>query len=128
MGTQRDVCRFASRGVNVYCRPLGEFSDLYQYIGVLTDDEALKGICEDYIDALLGAEMQKKLTEIGMLSPYFDIYSADNPAADEMEKVNSHYTLNVFTSDSGMTDVEAAARKTLTGENAEVLKNFLKVI
>ena len=45
-----------------------------------------------------------------------------------MEKVNSHYTLNVFTSDSGMTDVEAAARKTLTGENAEVLKNFLKVI
>ena len=99
LGTQRDVCRFASRGVNVYCRPLGEFSDLYQYIGVLTDDEALKGICEDYIDALLGAEMQKKLTEIGMLSPYFDIYSADNPAADEMEKVNSHYTLNVFTSD-----------------------------
>ena len=128
LGTQRDICRFASRGVNVYCRPVNEFSDLYQYIGVLTDDEALKGICEDYIDALLSEETQKKLTEIGMLSPYFDIYSADNSAADELEKAGVRYTLNVFTSDSGMTDVETAARETLTGGNAEVLKNFLKAI
>ncbi|MFR1984192.1 MAG: hypothetical protein ACLS4Z_11150 [Christensenellaceae bacterium] len=88
LGTQRDVCRFASRGVNVYCKPISDYSDLYQYIAVTSRDAEIKKICDDYVESLLGEKNQKKLTEIGMLSPYYDIYSSQ-PAADELERAGS---------------------------------------
>lgn len=128
LGTQRDVCRFASRGVNVYCKPISDYSDLYQYIAVTSRDAEIKKICDDYVESLLGEKNQKKLTEIGMLSPYYDIYSSDNPAADELERARIGYTLNVFTSAEGLNGVNAAAKDVLAGGNAEVLKNFLKAI
>lgn len=128
LGTQRDVCRFAARGVNVYCRPLGEFSDLYQYIAVLAEGEAEREICGEYIRTLLGEDSQKRLTEIGMFSPFFDIYGADDPIADEMERITARYTLGAFTSAEGLREANAAAKSALGGGSAEVLKNFLKAI
>lgn len=91
-------------------------------------DAEIKKICDDYVESLLGEKNQKKLTEIGMLSPYYDIYSSDNPAADELERARIGYTLNVFTSAEGLNGVNAAAKDVLAGGNAEVLKNFLKAI
>ena len=38
LGTQRDKCRFASRGAAVYAKPLTEFCDLYQYVSVLSEE------------------------------------------------------------------------------------------
>lgn len=128
LGTQRDVCRFASRGVNVYCDPLYGFSDLYQYIAVLAEGESEREVCCDYVESLLNESNQKKLTEIGMMSPYYDIYSSENPLADEMERGTARYTLNVFTSLNGLKEANDAAKAVLAGGNAEVLKNFLKAI
>ncbi len=39
LGTQRDRCRFVSRGVEVYEKPLNEFCDLYQYVSVLSAEK-----------------------------------------------------------------------------------------
>lgn len=128
LGTQRDICRFASREINVYMKPLAEFSDLYQYIAVLTEDKEEKRICDEYVESLLSEKNQKKLTEIGMFSPIYDIYTIDDALADEMEKINARYTLNVFTSPSGLKEVNEAAKSSLAGGNTEVLKNFLKAI
>ena len=41
LGTQRDKCRFASRGAAVYAKPLAEFCDLYQYVSVLSEVSAV---------------------------------------------------------------------------------------
>ena len=123
-----NISIFWVRSVNVYCKPISDYSDLYQYIAVTSRDAEIKKICDDYIESLLGEKNQKKLTEIGMLSPYYDIYSSDNPAADELERARIGYTLNVFTSAEGLNGVNAAAKDVLAGGNAEVLKNFLKAI
>ena len=53
---------------------------------------------------------------------------ANKTAADELERARIGYTLNVFTSAEGLNGVNAAAKDVLAGGNAEVLKNFLKVI
>lgn len=128
LGTQRDVCRFSSRGVNVYCRPLYEFSDLYQYIAVMTADEGEREICRDYIESLLSETTQKRLTEIGMLSPFYDVYSSDSPLADELERGAARYTLSAFTSLSALREANDAAKAALAGGSAEVLRNFLKAV
>ena len=128
LGTQRDICRFASRGVNVFCRPLGEFSDLYQYIAVLAEEERDREICKEYLDCLLGEENQKKLTGIGMLSPYYDIYGADEPLADELERITARYTVSAFATADALRSANDAAKSVQEGGSAEVLKNFLKAI
>lgn len=128
LGTQRDVCRFASRGTQVYCRPAGEFSDLWQYIAVLAEGAEDREICGEYVRLLLGEESQKRLTEIGMFSPYFDVYGADGGLADEMERVTARYTIGAFASPEGLKSADDAAKSVLNGGDAEVLKNFLKAI
>ena len=128
LGTQRDACRFHSRGVNVYCRPIDGYSDLYQYISVLTDEPIRQEICRGYIQALVGEKTQKKLTELGMLSPYFDIYTSDSPLQDELERVHVKTTLGAFVSEAGLTALGEAAARALREGNMEVLKNFLKQV
>ena len=66
LGTQRDVCRFVSRGVNVYQKPLNEFCDLYQYVSVLSADKG--DDCLAFVKELLSENTQKELDSIGMLS------------------------------------------------------------
>lgn len=65
LGTQRDVCRFSSRGVNVYRKPLSQFCDLYQYISVLSAEK--RDDCFVLVESLLSEETQKELDTIGML-------------------------------------------------------------
>lgn len=125
-GTQRDACRFHARGVNVYCKAIDGFSDLYQYVAVLTEDRERQAVCEGYIERLLGQQTQKKLTEIGMFSPYYDIYDAASPIEDELERAKVKKTIGVFTSDDGLRAANEAAERALKEGNAEVLKNFLK--
>lgn len=65
LGTQRDVCRFISRGVNVYQKPLNEFCDLYQYVSVLSAEKGED--CFAFVEELLSENTQKELDSIGML-------------------------------------------------------------
>lgn len=64
LGTQRDKCRFTSRGVQVYEKPLNEFCDLYQYISVLSAEK--REDCLALVKTLLSDEIQKELDTIGM--------------------------------------------------------------
>lgn len=59
------MCRFSSRGVNVYRKPLSQFCDLYQYISVLSAEK--RDDCFALVESLLSEETQKELDSIGML-------------------------------------------------------------
>lgn len=108
LGTQRDRCRFAARGVSVYERPLAEFCDLYQYFSVLNREKREDALA--FLRELLSQDAQNALESIGML-----------PVSGEVPR----RTVNVFSSAEALAETERAAR-----ENADVkfIEKYLKTI
>ncbi len=105
LGTQRDVCRFASRGVTVYTRPLTEYNDLFLYISILSSEK--KKICLRLVEALLSDATQGRLSEIGFHSP----------ASESAVR-----TANVFTTAEGRERLLFAARE----NDGKFLEKYLK--
>ena len=87
LGTQRDECRFQTRGVTVYRKDLNDYCDLYQYISCLSAEKF--EVCIKFIDCLLGKEMQESLSQIGMF-----------PVSETQAK----NTVCVFSSDEALND------------------------
>ena len=108
LGTQRDVCRFATRGVGVYQKPLNEFCDLYQYISVLSAEK--QALCLDFVAELLSDGVQKELESIGMLS---------------VESGEALKTVSAFTDGDALNLVRDAA---MGAEPVKNLDKFLKNI
>lgn len=72
LGTTRDVHRILNRinlGTmqNIEFLPLGNFTDLVQYVGVLSEKKQL--VAESFINFLTSNETQKALKNIGLFSP-----------------------------------------------------------
>lgn len=106
LGTQRDACRFQSRGTQFYTRELPEFCDLFQYISVLSAQK--KEECLHYIEILLSDDVQDSLSDIGMLP------------AGEAEGC----TVSAFISDEAREELLIEARK----GDVKILEKFLKTI
>ena len=107
LGTQRDKCRFASRGAAVYAKPLTEFCDLYQYVSVLSEeayDDALF-----FVNTLRSEAVQCQLGDIGML-----------PAAGA-----AGYTTGAFMTAETSAAFAQAVR---AGEPRKNIENFLKTV
>ena len=113
LGTQRDVCRFQTRGVNVFSKALTAYSDLYQYIAVTTSDENKESLCGAFIDLLLSDEIQEGLSDIGM-------YSLKDSVADN--------TLSAFVSKEGLSSAREAAAEALQSGEIKILKSYLKTL
>ncbi len=64
LGTQRDRCRFAARGMQVEEEKLEGYCDLYQYFSVLSAEK--KEACLALLNALLSEENRARLSELGM--------------------------------------------------------------
>ena len=107
LGTQRDICRFAARGVSVYTRELPVFRDLYQYVAVLS--EHAYDDCMVFLNALLSEEVQRSLDAIGM-----------QPVAGA-----SGYTVGAFADGSQLQAVREAAHGENAGKN---IVKFLKTV
>lgn len=108
LGTQRDECRFVTRGVNVYRKDLNEYCDLYQYIACLNAKKSAD--CKKFIDVLLGQEVQGRLSEIGMFS---------------LGQTEAHKTVSVFSSDEALLSLSEAVRSKSDAKNID---KFLKNI
>lgn len=104
LGTQRDICRFSARGVQVEMRPLLKYNDLFQYVGILSAEKREEA--EAFAYALLSPETQGRLSEIGMFPP---------------EK-KAEYTVSVFSSEAALGEIARSAR---AGED---IGKFLKSI
>ena len=110
LGTQRDLCRFQARNVNVYYQALPAYCDIYQYISLLNPSAQREGLA--LLDELLSAP--EKLQDIGM----FAMGKADEFA------VQPQKTLGVFTSKETISGLEQAARK----GDKNFIEKFLKTI
>ena len=104
LGTQRDVCRFQTRGVSVQARPLTKYCDLYQYIGILSSEKRDASLA--FVEALLSPEVQGRLSQIGM-------FPLEN---------NAERTVSVFSSREALGRLAAAARE------GDVPEKYLKSI
>ncbi len=110
LGTQRDLCRFKTRGENVFYRPLPAFCDLYQYFSVLSTEK--RDDCLALLDELLASG--EKLGEIGMYPAEEDGDFAEKPAS----------TVGVFSSREALGEILQAARQ---GDEKN-LRKFLKTV
>lgn len=111
LGTQRDVCRFDTRGVSVYRQEINEYSDLYQYIAVTAKEEKDVAACMGFVDFLLSSEIQESLADIGM-------YSVKDTAAEN--------TLSAFVSKAGLQSALKESRRALRTGEIKILKTYLK--
>lgn len=125
LGTQRDVWRFETRGFAVSAKPLEKFCDLWQYISVCTENAEKYGACLDFIRLLLSEEMQKKLSGIGMLSPYCSVY--DGGAMRAMEDAAPVFSFRAYADEAAREAFAALADAVLKGDEngAKKLENYL---
>lgn len=105
LGTQRDVCRFAARGVSVESKPLTKYCDLFQCVSVLSREK--RELCNRFVSLLLSPETEAMLSEIGMDPP--------DPRGE---------ILNVFTSQGTREELLSHAR----AGDINFLGKFLKSI
>ncbi len=113
LGTQRDVCRFQTRGANVYALPLTAYNDLYQYIAVTSSDGEKTALCEAFVDSLLSEETQAELSRIGMYP---------------LSAASAEYTLSAFVDGAGLAAVRAAGEEALRTGEIKILKTYLKTL
>jgi len=127
IGTQRDVCRFQSRNLEVQMQPLGEYSELYQYISLLTNDKIKSVIAKKFINYLLSENVQKKLTTISMMSVNYKIYNSDNIHMQQLELSKTKTTISVFTPLSTRQQFYDNSITALNGDSEALkkIKNFL---
>ncbi len=125
LGTQRDVTRLLNRGMEFNITPLGEFNDLYQYIGVTSTDTAKALYAEKFINYLVSDKVQKKLNKISMFSPYIDVGFEEEPL-QEMQNVKQNKTISAFTSAVQLKNLQELSLAALRGdENAKIkIKNI----
>lgn len=107
LGTQRDACRFASRGVQVYTKPLPDYCDLYQYISVLSS--AKWDDCLHFVQELLSDETQGALAQIGMTSAMGD---------------STRFTVSAFSDDAALNSLRETARSGGLKNPEKFLKNI----
>ncbi len=69
IGTQRDIYRLNSRGYEFEFEPYGDYTDLIQYIAVLSADEQRAIKAKNFAEYLISDEVQLRLNEIGLFSP-----------------------------------------------------------
>lgn len=111
LGTQRDVCRFDTRGATVYRQELVEYGDLYQYIAVTAREEKDVAACTGFVNFLLSSEIQESLADIGM-------YPVKDTAAKS--------TLSAFVSKAGLQEAREESRRALRTGEIKILKTYLK--
>lgn len=125
LGTQRDVARLMSRNLSFYIQPITNFSNLQQYISITTADKGRIASCQSYIELLLSQEIQKKLSQIGMMSLQHNIYTAEHPLYT-VEQNKPHWTISPFLDAEKLQQLITLAMEALKGDKnlAQNLQKF----
>ena len=126
LGTQRDAWRFQSRNVSVEATPINEYSDLRQYVVMMSDEN--KELCERYINLLCSEKIQARLPEIGMFSPTYSVYGGKEFLCSALESGKIKYFYPAYATLQGRETLRRAAAGVMRGEEKlENLKKLLKV-
>ncbi len=88
LGTQRDIFRLKSRGMNFKIKPVTEFNDLYQNISIITNDIKKYTLAKDFINHLMSC--YNKISKLGLFSDNQKIYDDE---LSQMESIEFTYKL-----------------------------------
>lgn len=116
LGTQRDIYRLKTRGINFKVKPVTEFNDLYQNISITTSDSKKVLYANQFIDYLLKEE--QNITKLGLMgnNRYYD---------DEMSQMESiTYEFKLISPVSEDTHIELLSA--IGKSDVNLLKNLLK--
>lgn len=121
LGTQRDINRLLTRGMDFTVKPLSGYNDLYQYISVVTENTEKAGYAQKFAEFLVSYEEQKKLSAIGMFSCFYET-EYDSPELSFMQKTDIENTLSAFSSKELIKELQERGVKAVTGDNDEFIK------
>lgn len=126
LGTQRDVFRLEKNGAAFLAEPLEEFSDLFQYIAVCTEDSFRRALCEEFVKFLLSEEIQKGVVSLGMFPAEGNPYREG--ALSLYDRSKTAYTVSPFLSEENAAKYRDPTFFGQDGEitDAERLKSGLK--
>ena len=125
LGTQRDLKRLSARKVDFYAKPIGDFSDIAQYVTITATDAERYAESLSFIEYLISEESQKKLVKIGMQSPFYDVYDGEELFGFNFSKIG--YTVSPFTQSSALCAIISQVnQKNPTNDSLLRVKNVLK--
>ncbi len=126
LGTQRDVNRLQVRGMSVNCAPLDKFNDLYQYVSITAENQLKRYYSQEFINFLIEKDCQSALTEIGMLSCFYNINHNDEHLAS-MQKLKDFFTVSAFMHEQKLKEMFELSNLAVNGkEDAKIkIKNML---
>jgi len=121
VGTQHDLYRLNAKNIDYHAKFLPCFSDLFHYIGVLSDSLVKQEIAQEFINYLISDSVQSRLNNIGLFSPYkTGIYSDEIFSLTEKTLPTS--TISAFTGKNFYQTITASFEKENNIDEVEKLK------
>ncbi len=125
LGTQRDIRRLQTRGVEFYATPLENFSDLIQYISITAESEERYAESLKFLKYLTAEKGQNQLEKIGMFSAFFEVGQEDYTKGYNFKNVE--YTVSPFTHSYELIEIiDELRKKNITNNSLLRAKNTLK--
>ncbi len=125
LGTQRDIRRLQSRGVEFFATPLENFSDLIQYVSVTSQSQERYEESLKFLQYLTAEKCQLQLEKIGMFSAFFSVGQGDYTKGYDFKKVE--YTVSPFTHSYELVEIiDELRRENITNSSLLKAKNTLK--
>lgn len=127
IGTQRDIYRLRNKIENYEIEPLEFFTDLVQYVSILSEIENKISLSENFINYLCG-EGQKNINSLGLMSKDKKLNNANNGLIDRFFNVNYAFSTLAFLSQDEILEIEKIAKDKTKSESEKfkILKTFVK--
>ncbi len=121
LGTQRDINRLISRGMDFTTVPLNGYNDLYQYISVTSLSDEKAKLCAEFIKYLISDDVQKQLNKIGMYGCFSGV-EYDSPDMSAMQKTEFGCVLSAFSSKELITELQGLGICAAAGDADGIVK------
>lgn len=116
LGTQRDIFRLKTRGMQFSVMPVTEFNDLYQNISITTQNTKKCAVAEKFIEKLL--LQSNNISKIGLFKEGQNLYDDE---LHVMEGLNYNITLKTPLSGNTINELDEA----ILNSDINLIKNLL---
>ena len=121
LGTQRDVNRLITRGMQVEIKPLNNYNDLYQYVCITSKDSLKAYYAQEFINFLILEKSQKQLDKIGMFSCFYQVDYQDEHL-NKMQKSEQKATISAFLSSQTLIEMQRMSKLMIDGDKDAKIK------
>ena len=117
LGTQRDIFRLKTRGVQFSVKPVTEFNDLYQNISITSQNAQKRAMGEKFISKLLADS--DKISKLGLFADGKSLYDDE---LHSLEGLTYELTLKTPLSEQIKSELDGA----ILNSDLNLIKNLLK--